>query len=64
MVDIKLNYFRSKFQLFNKWDKVKLRGFMLNFKERILDQEEILVKDGLIAEYIYFLCKGSLKVEK
>jgi CRP-like cAMP-binding protein len=41
-----------------------MRCFVHELKERILYKDEVLFRDGTKADYIYFLLKGKLRVEK
>lgn len=48
--------------IFGGWDFVKIRSFVRNVKERVLQQDECLLQDKVQAEYIYFLMSGRLQV--
>ena len=41
-----------------------MRGFVSDIKERIMGKDEVLLRDGIQADYVYFFLSGKLRVEK
>ena len=41
-----------------------MRNLVAEAKDRILQDGELLFKDGTTAHYLYFLLEGALRVEK
>ena len=48
----------------NNWVLIKQRGFSNVVKERLLRKNEVMIKDGVHVEFLWFLIEGKLSVEK
>jgi CRP-like cAMP-binding protein len=50
--------------MFEHWEKVKLSSFIHEIKIRVLRKDEALFKEGVLANSVYFLVRGALRIEK
>lgn len=41
-----------------------MKSLVIEVKERVLNKDECLFRDGTSADYMYLLVKGRLRVEK
>ena len=54
----------TRFETFEKWEYQKLNSLLFEVKERILQKDECLCREGMALNYVYFLMNGRLRVEK
>lgn len=55
---------KENFSPFNNWEDSRLKVLMLDVKERILNKDEVLIREKQSQPYIYMLLEGTLRVEK
>lgn len=56
--------FLDNFALFKTWDQKKLKIVSEVAKSRIMKKDEVLFEDQTMADTLYFLVDGKLRVEK
>ena len=49
---------------FKAWHDQKLKNICEVMKSRVMQKDEVLFEDRTRAEMLYFLIKGSLRIEK
>ena len=60
----RLDIVRKNFQPFNTWDESRLKNLLQVSKERILNNDECLVREEQDQSYIYLLVQGKIRVER
>jgi len=55
---------KEHFAPFNIWEDQRLRSLMLEAKQRILNNEECLIREKQAQPFVYLLLEGKLRVER
>lgn len=54
----------DNFSVFKTWEDETLKNFANKLRSKIMNKEEVLFDDGIRAEYVYFITRGALRMEK
>ena len=60
----RLKVIRENYIPFNSWSENRLKNLFINAKERVMNNDECLIRERQEQPYIYMLISGKLRVER
>lgn len=54
----------DNFAVFTTWENESLKHLQNVIKSKVINEGEVLLEDGARADNLYFIVKGSLRIEK
>lgn len=64
IIDERVKEMYDNYSVFKTWEDETLKNFANKLRSKIMNKEEVLFDDGIKAEYVYFITRGALRMEK